>query len=335
MRPQLSVPRAVAARRSALLVLPYAVAALVVVVYLALFHDRLPDRLASHHSGDGRADGWTSASTYLTVSLALLLGMGVMFAAISVFSAVPRNTLRIFSALSWGTAGLLGYVLTGSLHANLDVKDPTQVTFPDTQLLIALGVAALPAGLIGWMLARFMGASHEPDTSATSVRHLELKPGEVASWSGTLRSRGLLLLGGLLAALALVLAAVGVHPAAWASQLVAALLVLACSGVRTTVDRRGLTVQTVPVFPLRRTIGLERIVEAGTREVSPMGEFGGWGYRVRPGKRGVLLRSGEALSVRLREGREFVVTVDDSRTGAALLNTLVQRQGGAGDPGKG
>ena len=59
--------------------------------------------------------------------------------------------------------------------------------------------------------------------------------------------------------------------------------------------------------------------------MSAFSEFGGWGYRVRPGASGVVLHSGAALSVRLRGGREFVVTVADPETAAALLNGLIAR----------
>ncbi|NEE44119.1 DUF1648 domain-containing protein, partial [Streptomyces sp. SID8455] len=54
-------------------------------------------------------------------------------------------------------------------------------------------------------------------------------------------------------------------------------------------------------------------------------EFGGWGYRIRPGRTGFIVRSGEAIVARQANGREFAVTVEDSATGAALLNTLVDR----------
>ncbi|MDT0342599.1 hypothetical protein [Streptomyces litchfieldiae] len=43
------------------------------------------------------------------------------------------------------------------------------------------------------------------------------------------------------------------------------------------------------------------------------------GYRVRPGVRGVVLCSGEALSARLTGGGEFVVTVNDSATSPVPL----------------
>ncbi|MBD3752872.1 MAG: hypothetical protein IE935_10685 [Micrococcales bacterium] len=43
------------------------------------------------------------------------------------------------------------------------------------------------------------------------------------------------------------------------------------------------------------------------------------------GRRGVVLRRGEALEVTRRSGRVFVVTVDDASTASALLIALRQR----------
>ncbi|MEK8144810.1 hypothetical protein NKH18_34340 [Streptomyces sp. M10(2022)] len=64
---------------------------------------------------------------------------------------------------------------------------------------------------------------------------------------------------------------------------------------------------------------------ATSRDVQAFAEYGGWGYRVRPERSGVIVRSGEAIVARLSNGRDFAVTVDDSATGAALLNTLIDR----------
>ena len=62
--------------------------------------------------------------------------------------------------------------------------------------------------------------------------------------------------------------------------------------------------------------------------VKPM-NHGGWGHRgslLLLGKAAVVVRRGDAIEVTLRGGRQFLVTVDDAETGAALLNGLVQQQ---------
>ena len=106
--------------------------------------------------------------------------------------------------------------------------------------------------------------------------------------------------------------------------VVAGLLTFGFSIVRVVADENGLTVRFGLLPWARRRIPLHRIAEAGHREVRAVRDFGGWGYRFRPGRTGVILRSGDALIVELTtSGREFAVTVDDARTGAAVLNGFV------------
>lgn len=91
------------------------------------------------------------------------------------------------------------------------------------------------------------------------------------------------------------------------------------------VDRRGLMVRSVIGWP-RMRIPLNEVVSAEVTMVSPMGDFGGWGYKVDlAGTVGIVVRAGEAIRVRRTGERAMVVTVDDAATGAALLNTLADR----------
>jgi hypothetical protein len=160
---------------------------------------------------------------------------------------------------------------------------------------------------------------------------MELAEGESVTWSRVADSRGMSWLAGALGLAGLLLLVSG--------EWVVALVLLGCAlpagaGARVlvVVDRRGLRVSPFGLpFPGKR-IALSQLESAAGREVSALSEFGGWGYRVRPGASGVVLRSGPALSVRLRGGREFVVTVADADTAAALLNELIARhRRGQGD----
>jgi len=106
--------------------------------------------------------------------------------------------------------------------------------------------------------------------------------------------------------------------------VVAALLTFGFTIVRVVADENGLTVRFGLLPWVRRRIPLHRIASAGHGQVRAVRDFGGWGYRFRPGRTGVVLRSGDALTVELTtSGREFAVTVDDARTGAAVLNGFV------------
>ena len=53
--------------------------------------------------------------------------------------------------------------------------------------------------------------------------------------------------------------------------------------------------------------------------------YGGWGYRVRPGVRAIVIRGGEGLRIGRTNKADLVVTVDDAATGAGLVNALLQR----------
>ncbi|WES64942.1 hypothetical protein P0L94_02445 [Microbacter sp. GSS18] len=115
---------------------------------------------------------------------------------------------------------------------------------------------------------------------------------------------------------------------AWVVTGVAVLLiVLAATTVafHVRVDDRGLSVESVAGVP-RFRVPLGDVTSAAAVDVVPMGEFGGWGLRWAPGRRfGVVLRTGAAIEVTRRDGRRFVVTVDDAGTGAALLEALAER----------
>jgi hypothetical protein len=65
------------------------------------------------------------------------------------------------------------------------------------------------------------------------------------------------------------------------------------------------------------------VASASTADVAPV-QFGGWGYRVVPGGRGIILRGGPALVVTQHSGRRLTVTVDDPGIAAGLLAGLAR-----------
>jgi hypothetical protein len=91
------------------------------------------------------------------------------------------------------------------------------------------------------------------------------------------------------------------------------------------VDRRGLTVRSPLGWPAV-VIPLEDIAAVGVVEISPLRDYGGWGWRLgRRGRPGAVFRAGPALEVTRGDGRRFVVTVDGAGEAAALLTTLTDR----------
>ncbi|MFI8290502.1 hypothetical protein ACIGBL_15365 [Streptomyces sp. NPDC085614] len=294
---------------------------LVLAAHTTLFvrwGDRLPDPLATHFSagGGGRADGWTGATAYALIASGLLVALGAGWTLL-----VRRGALWG----AWATAGFTGALLLLVLGDNLDAVDAATVTSPPAHLLVA-GAAAGVAGLLGLALTRLVPPEPAVPPGPGAVQALPLGATEVAGWSRGAGSRAMASVGAVTGTAGLALFVAGPWPVALV-LLVSGLLVLLLAGVRVSVDRRGLTVRpTLAPWP-RIRVPLDRVEGASVRDVDPLADFGGWGYRVRAHTTGVVLRSGEALVVRKDGGQEFAVTVPDAATAAALLTALVERRG--------
>ncbi|MEW5629555.1 DUF1648 domain-containing protein [Streptomyces hydrogenans] len=306
-------------RLRALAALPFALAAVTYVALLAVWSDRLPDPLATHFSYGGEADGFTGRAAFTAVGAALLLTLGAGWTVL-----VRRGALWG----AWLTAGLTGTLLVLVVHDNLDAADPADVVSPLSHLAVAAAAGAVLA-LAGHALSRLVPPEeHEGAGPAVhpDAPRLDLGAGELAGWSRATASAPLTALGLLF----LAGGAVAVLLGPWPLLLIALAVAvpgLALARIRVSVDRHGLTVRSTLTPRPRVHVPLDDITTADVRPVDALREFGGWGYRVRAHRSGVVLRSGEALVVRRGNGREFAVTVPDARTAAALLNTLVERRG--------
>lgn len=303
--------------------LPFVVVAATVAAVHTAVSARLPDPLATHFGAGGRADGFSSTHGFLTACLTALLVLGAVFGLLGGARALAKGAPWVIAS-GYATAAAIGYPLCLTLLANADDGDASAVRLPLWQAAVTLAVA-LSAGALGRLLAG--GAPRPPRRPAGDAPRLDLPTGTTAGWSRTISSPPLVVLGALVLGAGLVTAVL----TDWLTSAVLVLcgtVVLAVTSVRVTVDRRGLTLSpTLPsALGIRfRHIGPDRVTEAISRPVDCLGEFGGWGYRVRMHRSGLVLRSGEGIVVRLTSGREFVVTVDDAATAAALLNTYADR----------
>ncbi|MFE1172415.1 DUF1648 domain-containing protein [Streptomyces sp. NPDC058773] len=284
--------------------------------------DRLPDPLASHFGGGGGVNDYSSVQGFLVGSLAVLLVLGCVFGLL-VQLRVSAPDVPWLIAGCYATAAALGYALCMTLLANAGVADASAVRTSRWQMAVDLGVALL-AGALGRLLAGSVPA--RPRRAPGATPRLDLPDGTTAGWSRTISSTPLVALGVLLLAAGLVVGLLADWFSA-AGLLLGGAAVLPLASVRVTVDRRGLALAPT-LLPGRlrlRRIPLDRIAEAGSRRIACFAEFGGWGYRIRSGASGLVLRSGDGIVVRLTDGREFAVTVDDAATAAALLNTYTDR----------
>ncbi|MCX4981920.1 DUF1648 domain-containing protein [Streptomyces sp. NBC_00572] len=303
--------------------LPFDLAIATYLILLAVWDDRIPDTLATHFGGDGsRADGFTGRVAFAVISVGLLLVLRIGWRVL-----VRRTALWG----AWATAGFAGTLLVLVLWDNLDAVDPARVTSPLTNLALAAAVAAVLA-LVGRGLTLLVPPGDPAGQPAeTDGPRLTLGASEVAGWSRATASLPLFLIG----VIALVIP-VGLVQELWPDALLAlpGLVIgvpcLALARIRVTVDRRGVTVRPSLFSWPRVRVPLDEVAGASVRDLdisTVHTDFGGWGYRVRGHRTGIMLHSGEALVVRRNSGREFAVTVPDAHTAAALLNTLAERHG--------
>ena len=105
------------------------------------------------------------------------------------------------------------------------------------------------------------------------------------------------------------------------TMAVAILFIASFIRLRVTADWRGLrVVSAVFRIPLKR-IRLDAMDVIEAAELRPA-EWGGWGYRIMPGRSALILRTGPGLIVTTTNQKQFAVSLDDPETPAALLATL-------------
>jgi hypothetical protein len=182
-------------------------------------------------------------------------------------------------------------------------------------------VLAVPAAL----LAPRAPLTVDDDDEAPA---LELGDDERAVWSRNVTpGRGIavfLLLVGAVTAGTIALVSSPSNSGSWVGFAILAaalLLVLATSFWRVRVTAAGVTVRSALGFP-NFSVPLDQVETARAVQISPLGDFGGWGLRGSPRRFGIVLRSGEALEIERTNGRSLVVTVPDAATAAALVNGL-------------
>lgn len=274
----------------------------------------IPDPFASHWGIDGRPDGYLPKWALPLLPLALL-SLGLLIAGLFRSARQPSAETLAFLCLM-GTVGLTATLSTVVL--NWDAEHWTEAqSLPWWHLV---GVLALPVAVafLGYHLGkRWFPAIEQPEAAPANV--IEVAPGETVAWTGTCQVRYPFVIAGI-AAIFVVFA-----PPSWRwFGLPFVVVALLLSHLRVVVNDKGMRARMGGVF--WRKVPLEEITRADVVDLEP-GEWGGWGYRMVPGRSAMVLRRGLAIDVHLTNGRRFAATVDDAATGAGLINGLLIREG--------
>jgi hypothetical protein len=292
-----------------------------------------PSRIVTHWGYAGQADRYGSPFTYLVlmgavaVPLIVVLGGGAVLLA---HRAALSPVIKLAAVAGVWMSSFLAIVFTGSLLAQRTASDVAATGSPGLEILVGVAVA-LVLGVGAWfVLPPAVRRSASADQAATPA--ISLATNERASWlRSATASRGLL---AVFIGLILVLGAsqflvvwVSDGRAWWVSfvPIVVLLIVLASFAWTVRIDSRGVRIRSALGIP---SIGIpiDNVASATVVNVSPISEFGGYGFRWSlNGRFGIILRSGEALEIRRHNGLDVVITVDDATTAAALLNGLVAR----------
>lgn len=298
----------------------------------------MPDPAATHWGFTGGPDGFGPQWVLPVMTIAVGGGITLLLALLAL-SGLRTNSgramsYRVIAAAIWFEVGLLGVgqFLTAAMQVGYD--DARDVPNAGPALLIGAAIG-LVAGFLAWKGALDVPA--DPDERAAAPDAVDLAPGERAVWirSVSLSRSALIVLGTLIlitAGLGLTTAVLdarlqgGLTAGAWITFGCCALVTLAvllCSTFEVRVDAEGITVRAPLGWP-RKHIPAGDIRSAEVVQVSPMGEFGGWGWRygVAGAGLGIVMRAGEGIRVTTNAGKRVTVTVDDAETAAALLRGL-------------
>lgn len=289
----------------------------IVVVLLLLATNDLPSPLPTHWDLRGHVNG-TMSRTAFTVMAAGVTAVAAAF-AVGFYRAHEDETVRRHAATACAFAAyLVGGLSVMTILLARGARTAGEMELPWWAVLSALVPAfAVPAAIYAlWPRPPVSPGGPDPD-----LPRIDLAPGERAAYVTTLHSRGFVALG-IGCAVVGVLLLITADLLAGAAMIAATVSVLAISRVTLRVDETGLRLGFGPGIRVR--VPLDQIKQATVEDIRPLA-WGGWGYRIKPGRRALVLRAGPGLVLDLRNGNRFAVTVDDPENPAALINGLLTR----------
>jgi hypothetical protein len=310
------------------LVVPVLAVLIVAVLPMAVW-GRLPDPVAIHWGLDGRPDG----SAPLIVDVVLLTVLTALVTLLPLLAVVrgDRHTARTMLALAHGMGAFFVLLRWRTLALNLDAAGWSEAGSLTLGRVAVMALGAAPFALLGWWL----GGLHPdlPRPEREPVRHVLPPDGQLVwvgrqSWAiARLLGPALIASGGVIAALrvALETSIVG------STLMLVGILLWWFTTITVAAGPAGLKVRFGPLgWPAIR-VPLSAIERIAVEDIEPLAH-GGWGYRVTPGVRAVVIRRGVGLRV-VRTGRpDLIVTIDDAANAAGVLAAHLEAyRTGAGD----
>lgn len=294
---------------------------LVVIISWALWRDILPQEVASHWSDLGAADDSLPTQVLLLIAVivtALAALTGVVVALLpGAHPAASRGLFLIAGFLAGLFAGFWLVSTALTLHAG------------SASAAVLGGWILAPLVMACWGAVSYAIAPKPVLTNTDTTKRIALTSSDSRMWSRTIT-------GTVFAWTAVIMVIVGAlvfggdlvsgqgSDGIFGAGICAALAVLLASFIRLriTIDERGLRVaSTLLHIPLKR-IPLSRSIEAVDAAMLRPQDWGGWGYRVMPGRSALIMHAGPGLVIGTVTGKLFAISLDDPEEPAALLATL-------------
>lgn len=293
-----------------------------------LFWPQLPEPMAVHWSIDLRPNGAMTKQSALLLNAALVGGT-LLLALIGATAAYARGrAVRLVIVTLSGS-------LAAAASATIVARNLGKTAWTDAEPLTAAGLTLmlgvpLAAAALSYLIGLRVWSDARPPALASSPP-LPLGADTRAFWSSGASNRWLLAIGAVLLAQAFVLLAMlpqlRMLPAWIGIHTVVLFALELFSTIRVAIDGRGIAIRYGHLGLWTRRVPLESIAAAHAIKLDAL-EHGGWGYRggLRLfGKAAIVVRSGDAVRLDLRDGKQLFVTVDDAATAARLLNGLIER----------
>ncbi|MET0955410.1 MAG: hypothetical protein ABWY68_05625 [Cryobacterium sp.] len=291
---------------------------LIVSVTATLWYPRLPAMLPIQWDGTGvSSTAPTVVVIGITGAIALLGAVTGLITLADAAADIRRGLVFAAGCAAGLSAGV--WLVSAGLVLVTGSAEPSAGAWP------LLGVLAGVYGVIPWALSPRRPVERELHSPAT----VPLSASETGAWFTTVKVPVFLWLAGILALLTVAIAALsavlgGAGAASSLTTGLVAVLCLAFARLRVSVDRRGLRVVSGLLrVPLKR-LPLDQVVSARAEHIRPT-EWGGWGYRVLPGRSAIVVAGGPGIVVQRTNGTLFAVTVPEPELPAALLTTLAAR----------
>jgi hypothetical protein len=297
----------------------------------ALWHQRLPDPLATHWNGALVADGAGGILTHLLAGSFVLVLLGILMPFSARSAAGSRTGAPLLVGLGNALLVIIGGMLLSGLIGQLDAPEALGTSM-DFRVLIAVLLLGIGWGVASAYLVRAAlpaepaMSEHLPGEPAAAT--VAFTPGTVISSTVRMPTVLLLVLGALIAALLVFTFTTRAEGALvnW-SLLPAAVIVLLASVLflsgRVVVDEQGIRVYGGGLVKLLH-VRPEHLVSAEHRDISPS-EFGGWGLRISGAGVAFITGAGPGVIVQRKRGAAriySVATTEDAQKMAMALNSL-------------